>query len=79
MVGRLDQRFMFNNKTMKIGERKRNDMKKVVKENVGPNSLKNSKVSQVGKSHKELTNFKSKHLPVPTPDKGIFLGLIVRN
>jgi hypothetical protein len=68
VVGHRDKRFGFNNKSMKIGERKRNDMSKVVKENVGPNlgkntkSIKNARNSQIGKSHRELANRKHNHL-----------------
>ena len=59
MIGRRDQRFMFNNKNMKIGERKRNDYVKNSKENVHNNIKPSQKdLSQRRNNHLGLENSK---------------------
>ena len=57
MIGRRDQRFMFNNKNMKIGERKRNDYVKNSKENLHNNTKPSQKdLSQRRNNHLGLGN-----------------------
>jgi hypothetical protein len=79
VVGHRDKRFGFNNKSMKIGERKRNDMSKIVKENVGPNlskntnSIKNARNSQVGKSQQEISKPANKLQKFKTPMRSIYM------
>ncbi|CAI2370923.1 unnamed protein product [Moneuplotes crassus] len=52
IIGKRDKRFMFNNKNMKIGERKRNEFTKSTNDNINGSS----------KSHRSMASYKANNL-----------------